>query len=419
MAATRAPARARHHPVVAPAPRPRGSATWPTSPPRASRSAPARPRSCSRRRGSSIRASSTAMADRAAARRSRRVAPARRAAARLVFTAHSVPVAMADGSPYAAQLEAAARAVAAAARPRALVTLAYQSRSGSPARSVARARRRRRRSARSPRRRARTWWSCPIGFVCDHVEVLYDLDVEARAVAAEPSGSASIARPPSTIIPRSSRMLADLVGARAARVKLVVVGGGDHRAGGGPPRGRAGARARAAARPDRCSRPRTGSAAPSRPSGATASSSRAGPDSFLSEKPWALALCQRLGIEDRLMRTDDRFRRTFVVWRGRAASAARRLPAPGADRASRRFVALGALLVAGQAPDGLRPRAAARRRAPTRASARSCAGGSAARRSSAWRSRLVAGIYTADPDELSLDAPRCRASSRWSGASAA
>jgi ferrochelatase len=25
----------------------------------------------------------------------------------------------------------------------------------------------------------------PIGFVCDHVEVLYDLDVEARAVAAE------------------------------------------------------------------------------------------------------------------------------------------------------------------------------------------------------------------------------------------
>ena len=25
----------------------------------------------------------------------------------------------------------------------------------------------------------------PIGFVCDHVEVLYDLDVEARAVAAD------------------------------------------------------------------------------------------------------------------------------------------------------------------------------------------------------------------------------------------
>ena len=42
-----------------------------------------------------------------------------------------------------------------------------------------------------------------------------------------------------------------------------------------------------------------------------------GPDSFLSEKPWALDLCRRLGIEERLVRTDDRFRRTFVVFRGR------------------------------------------------------------------------------------------------------
>jgi len=42
-----------------------------------------------------------------------------------------------------------------------------------------------------------------------------------------------------------------------------------------------------------------------------------GPDSFLSEKPWALQLCKRLGIEDRLVRTDDRFRRTYVAFRGR------------------------------------------------------------------------------------------------------
>src|SRR6266498_1053606 len=40
----------------------------------------------------------------------------------------------------------------------------------------------------------------------------------------------------------------------------------------------------------------------------------AGPDSFLSEKPWALALCRRLGVEDQLVRTDDRFRKVFV-WR--------------------------------------------------------------------------------------------------------
>src|SRR2546428_12510811 len=43
----------------------------------------------------------------------------------------------------------------------------------------------------------------------------------------------------------------------------------------------------------------------------------AGPDSFLSEKPWALALCRRLGLEDRLVRTDDRFRKVFVWFRGR------------------------------------------------------------------------------------------------------
>ena len=27
--------------------------------------------------------------------------------------------------------------------------------------------------------------SCPIGFVSDHLEVLYDIDVEAQAVASE------------------------------------------------------------------------------------------------------------------------------------------------------------------------------------------------------------------------------------------
>src|SRR5262245_17240535 len=42
-----------------------------------------------------------------------------------------------------------------------------------------------------------------------------------------------------------------------------------------------------------------------------------GPDSFLSEKPWALALCRRLGLEDRLVGTDDRFRKTFVWYGGR------------------------------------------------------------------------------------------------------
>jgi oxygen-dependent protoporphyrinogen oxidase len=42
-----------------------------------------------------------------------------------------------------------------------------------------------------------------------------------------------------------------------------------------------------------------------------------GPDSFISEKPWALALCRRLGLEDHLIRTDDRFRTAFVAFGGR------------------------------------------------------------------------------------------------------
>src|SRR5678816_4382732 len=101
-----------------------------------------------------------------------RVPPARRSAAAVVFTAHSVPVAMATGSPYAAQLEAAARSIA-AQLDHSRWSVAYQSRSGSPRdpwlepdigaaiRDLARG-------------GAGDVVVAPIGFVCDHVEVLYD-----------------------------------------------------------------------------------------------------------------------------------------------------------------------------------------------------------------------------------------------------
>ncbi len=42
----------------------------------------------------------------------------------------------------------------------------------------------------------------------------------------------------------------------------------------------------------------------------------AGPDSFISEKPWALQLCERLSFTPRLVRTRDEYRRTFVVHDG-------------------------------------------------------------------------------------------------------
>jgi oxygen-dependent protoporphyrinogen oxidase len=42
-----------------------------------------------------------------------------------------------------------------------------------------------------------------------------------------------------------------------------------------------------------------------------------GPDSFISEKPWALALCHRMGLEPELIGTQDQHRATFVVRKGK------------------------------------------------------------------------------------------------------
>ncbi len=103
--------------------------------------------------------------------------------ARLVFTAHSIPVPMADAYPYVAQLRQAAWPVAARAG-FGEWALVYQSRSGRPQDpwlepdicAYLRAER---------PRGLEAVVVCPIGFVCDHVEVLYDLDTEAAAVARE------------------------------------------------------------------------------------------------------------------------------------------------------------------------------------------------------------------------------------------
>jgi ferrochelatase len=117
------------------------------------------------------------MADRTAAA-FEKIAVEQRAAARLVFTAHSIPMAMAAGSRYEAQLREASRLVAERiGRPR--WDLAFQSRSGPPSQPWL-----------EPD--IRDWLAAagaegmsdvvivPIGFISDHVEVIYDLDSEAR-----------------------------------------------------------------------------------------------------------------------------------------------------------------------------------------------------------------------------------------------
>lgn len=109
-----------------------------------------------------------------------RIPPDRRAEARVAFTAHSLPLAMARGCAYEAQLRETCRLVAGALG---IVEgrwdLVYQSRSGPP---------------------GQPWLEpdigdhietlagqgvgdlvvAPIGFVSDHMEVVYDLDTEAR-----------------------------------------------------------------------------------------------------------------------------------------------------------------------------------------------------------------------------------------------
>src|ERR1043166_9644903 len=43
----------------------------------------------------------------------------------------------------------------------------------------------------------------------------------------------------------------------------------------------------------------------------------AGPDSFITEKPWALRLCERLGQTSRLVSTQSDYQKIYVVHRGK------------------------------------------------------------------------------------------------------
>ncbi|PYR69658.1 MAG: ferrochelatase [Acidobacteria bacterium] len=111
----------------------------------------------------------------------RRLPAGVRPQARLIFTAHSIPKSMADSSQYQLQLRVSCEAIA--AQVGMTWALVYQSRSGRP---------------QDPwlepdiceylRREHEQGLAaaviCPVGFVCDHIEVLYDLDREAAEACA-------------------------------------------------------------------------------------------------------------------------------------------------------------------------------------------------------------------------------------------
>jgi ferrochelatase len=126
----------------------------------------------------------------------------------IVFTAHSLPQRVVDaGDPYVDEVRGTARAVAARAG-LSNVQIAYQSAGRTPEPWI------------GPdvgdfvRERAaagvREFLVAPIGFVCDHTEVLFDIDVQARA-AAQACG-ASLRRTDSlNSSPAFIAMLEDLV----------------------------------------------------------------------------------------------------------------------------------------------------------------------------------------------------------------
>jgi len=110
-----------------------------------------------------------------------KIPESRRGAAQIFFTAHSVPVTMAESSEYQQQLNESCRLVAERVG-LASWRLVYQSRSG---------------PSNQPwlepdigdvlreLNSASDVVIVPIGFISDHMEVLYDLDTEARAICEE------------------------------------------------------------------------------------------------------------------------------------------------------------------------------------------------------------------------------------------
>ncbi|MGD9645589.1 MAG: ferrochelatase [Pirellulales bacterium] len=149
----------------------------------------------------------------------------RKDSAALIFTAHSIPLEMASGCQYVEQLGEASRLVAERVG-RTNWQLAYQSRSGPPSqpwlepdindvlRSLA-------------RQGTRDAVVVPIGFVSDHMEVVYDLDTEARATAAD-LGLNVVRAGTVGVHPRFVRMVRELIVERmtpgAPRPALGVLG---------------------------------------------------------------------------------------------------------------------------------------------------------------------------------------------------
>lgn len=146
----------------------------------------------------------------------KQISPDRHAQTRIAFTAHSIPQAMSDNCAYRPQLEETCRLVAGEVKRQGFdfrdYKLLYQSRSGAP----------------------QTPWLepdildylkelknagasdtviAPVGFISDHLEVLYDLDTEAKALCEQLGLNMIRARTAGTH-PRFVSMICELINER-------------------------------------------------------------------------------------------------------------------------------------------------------------------------------------------------------------
>jgi oxygen-dependent protoporphyrinogen oxidase len=128
-----------------------------------------------------------------------------------------------------------------------------------------------------------------------------------------------------------------------------------------------------------------------------------GPDSFISEKPEALALAKRLGLESQIIETNEMYRRSFIVGNGRlrAVPEGFQLLAPSRMWP---FIASDIFSIAGKArmaADLFLPRKTTNGDESLASFVRRRLGEEALAR---MAQPMVGGIYTADPETLSLRA---------------
>jgi len=161
------------------------------------------------------------------------------AGARLVFTAHSVPVGMAaasgsvtggtalpgtPGGRYAAELREAARLIAERTRDGALpYDLVWQSRSGPPTVPWLEPDVNDHIAVLAKERAATAAVVVPVGFVSDHMEVVHDLDVEAAETAAALGLPFARAAAPGAT-PRFAAMIRELVAERTSGAPPLALG---------------------------------------------------------------------------------------------------------------------------------------------------------------------------------------------------